>query len=398
MERDFGGEFADKGFKENSKAISTGHDDLDAVLTKSQGGISLGDICEISGSEGSGKTSVAMRTVGMAQKLGLRCAWIDAEGSFSNGLAQVNRCDPNELLFLKIIKGQGESARLLSAAEILNKIFKAIWSGVFSLIVIDSVAALIPERVTSEKFDPTSKGISELARDLSSQLPKISAACSEKECTVIFINQLRMKPGQMYGDPETTPGGRALKFYASQRISVKRVSGKNGSVIQIDEDGIEDIVGHYARIKVVKNRRHEPCFDALEIPIYYREYFPDMAKRCYDIARKLNVISKRKAMLTWKHNGKVVAGVEGESSMLSFIRNDVYPDLPGYETYLAHCCLEAEKGEKNKNKKNPVKLPKSIETEALKFDPKKHSINVACNKSKKSKKLGDMDICLENEV
>ena len=280
--------------------------------------------------------------------------------------------------------GEGEKTCLLNAAEVLDRIFRAAWTGAFSLIIVDSVAALIPERLASVDFDPAKKGISELARDMSAQLPKISTACAEKECTVIFINQVRMKPGEMYGNPETTPGGKALKFFASQRIEVNKINGKNGQVIQVTEDGIEDIVGHYARVRVTKNRRNEPCFDRLEIPIYYREYFPDDAKKCYDIARKLQVISTRRGILTWKDSeGEIVAQTEGESVILEFIRED-------REAFLAHCCVAVGEDKKNTSKKNPVKVPQGIHKLAGTYKPDKKD-----TKAKKSKKASDEELTLD---
>lgn len=360
LENSFGKDFAEKGLQDtNYKAIPTGHDDLDAVLTREAGGIYLGGICELFGNEGGGKTSVAMRMIGIAQTLGLNCAWFDAEHSFSPDLARLNRVDLDKLVYLKRITGEGDKAQILDAGQVLDRVFHAVWSNVFSVVVVDSVAALMPERIVAEDYDPSSQGISELARVMSAQLPKISSACAEKECTVIFINQVRMKPGEKYGAPWDTPGGRALKFYASQRISVNKIGGKSGLVTQATEDGISEVVGHYARVKVEKNRRHEPCYDPLEIPIYYREYFPDAAKKCYDLSRKLQVVTTRRGMLTWKDGqGEIVGQVEGESNMLQFIRGT--EDKKPKGAYLAHCCVEAAKHEKNQKKKVPVKVPSGI--------------------------------------
>ena len=386
LENNYGKDFAEKGLHESDyQAIPTGYDDLDAVLTRVNGGICLGGVCEIYGSEGGGKTSLAMRTIGIAQSMGLNCAWFDAEHSFSPDLAKLNRVDLEKLVYMRRTAGEGEKARLLNAAEVLDRIYKTVWTGAFSLLVVDSVAALMPERVASADFDPAKKGISELARDMSSQLPKISSACSEKECTVIFVNQVRMKPGEMYGNPETTPGGKALKFYASQRIEVNKINGKNGQVTQTTEDGIEEIVGHYARVKVVKNRRNEPCFDPLEIPIYYREYFPDNAKKCYDLARKLQVITTRRGILTWKTlDGEIIAQAEGESNILQFIRGTPY-----WVPYLAQCCVEMGGSEKNTKKKYPIKVPQGIKKLAGEYD-------LRADKPKKvTKKPGDEQLDLD---
>lgn len=388
LENNFGKEFAEKGLNDsNYMAIPTGYGDLDSVLTRGNGGICLGGVCEIYGGEGSGKTSIAMRTIGIAQKMGLHCAWFDAEHSFSPDLAKLNQVDLEALVYLRRTVGEGEKARLLHAAEVLDRIFKTVWTGAFSLIVVDSVAALMPERIVSEDFDPGKKGISELARDMSSQLPKISSACAEKECTVIFINQVRMKPGEKYGDPFETPGGKALKFYASQRICVNKMGGRNAMVYQVLEDGTEEVVGHYARVWVKKNRRNEPFPDVLEIPIYYREYFPDDAKICYDLARKLQVIKTNRGMLTWKTlSGDIVAQAEGESNILRFIRESQESRI----AYLAYCCVEMGDSEKNTKKKIPVKVPQGIKKLASEYDPE-----VPVEKPKKLKKMGDDQLDLD---
>ena len=388
LENNYGKDFAEKGLHESDyQAIPTGYDDLDTVLTRVNGGVCLGGVCELYGGEGGGKTSLAMRTVGMAQKMGLNCAWFDAEHSFSPDLAKLNQVDLETLLYMRRTVGEGDKARLLHAAEVLDRIYKTIWTGAFSLLVVDSVAALMPERVASPDFDPAKKGISELARDMSSQLPKISSACSEKECTVIFVNQVRMKPGEMYGNPETTPGGKALKFYASQRIEVNKINGKNGQVTQTTEDGIEEIVGHYARVKVVKNRRNEPCFDPLEIPIYYREYFPDNAKKCYDLARKLQVITTRRGILTWKTlEGEIVAQAEGESNILQFIREAPYRVLQ-----LAKCCVKMGESEKNTKKKTPTKVPQGIKKIASEYQGDKKTEKPKNAKNAKKKDQLDLD-------
>lgn len=373
LEKSFGKNFAEKGLHESEyKAIPTGHDDLDRVLTRGQsgGGLYLGGICELFGGEGSGKTSLAMRTVGLAQKSGLNCAWFDAEHSFSPDLAELNGVDCDKLVYMGRTKGAGDKTELLNAGEVLHRIFQIIWSNAFSLVVLDSIAALMPERVADKDYDPAKKGMSELAREMSQILPKISSACAEKECTLICINQVRIQPGVIYGNPETTPGGRALKFFAVQRISVKKIGGKGALVTQTDEDGIEETIGHYARVTVAKNKKNEPCYDPLEVPIYYREYFPDDAKRCYDLARKLQVIKTNRGILTWKDSfGGIVAQIEGESNMLQFIRglNDNIPK----EAYLAQSCVDAGASEKNTKKKISIKIPSSIASLAVSVEVQK---------------------------
>jgi recombination protein RecA len=393
LESSFGKDFAIKGLHEKEyTAIPTTYDELDFVLTKGNGGIYLGGLCELYGGESGGKSSLAMRIVGQAQKMGLHCAWFDAEHSFSPDLAAFNGVDIEKLVYMNRTSGSGENATLLDAGEVLNRIFKSVWTNVFSVIVLDSVAALMSERVASLDFDPTKKGMGELPREMSLQLAKIASACDEKQCTVICINQIREKIGVMYGDPYDTPGGKALKFYANQRIGLSKVNGKGGLVYQTDENGIEEVVGHYARVTIKKNRKNAPFFDPLEIPIYYKEYFPDKAKTCYDLARKLQVITTRRGILTWKDPaGETVAQLEGESNMLQFIRgtDDVTPngDQPK-EAYLAYCCVEVGKDEKQQQKKNPTRIPPMIEKLANEYIPNSVVVSEEQPKEKKGKRKG----------
>ncbi len=391
LQKNFGSDFVDKNDSQQGyKAIPTGHDDLDAILTRGATGLALGGICELFGAEGSGKTSLAMRTIGMAQELGLHCAWFDAEHSWSWDLAKVNRCDQSKLIMPKMTVGKGDKNRILHAKEVLNMMFHMVWGGSFSIVVLDSVAALMPERVADTDMDPNKQGMGELARSLGEQMSKISTACAEKECVAIFINQIRYNITDKY-NPITTPGGKPLKFYASQRISVTKMNGKPGQVIKTDEEGREEIYGHYARVKVVKNRRHAPYHDNLEIPIYYKEYFPDAAKKCYDLARKLKVISTNRGILTWKNDDKIVCQLEGESLMLNFIRG--LEGDSGKEAYLAHCCVEAAKAEKNQKLKIPHMVPSGIVSLAEGYTPvAEEPSNTKTKKLKPKKKTKKSDL------
>ncbi len=330
-------------------------------------------------------SSLAMRMVGQAQKLGLHCAWVDVEYSFTPQLAQLNGVDTDKLVQIELLKGKEDDVEFLNIDEVLNKIQRAVWSGVFSLIVVDSVAAFMSEQVAASDFDPNKKEMGAEARAMSRGLRRIVPACAEKECTVIFINQIRVKIGEVYGNPETTPGGRALKFYANQRISVHKSDSKKQLIYHKDEEGNDELAGHYARVRVVKNRKNKPYYDALEIPIYYKEYFPDNAKICYDLARKLQVIKTKNGILTWKHDGSVVYSREGESEMLSFIRGQENKEPK--EVFLAHCCIEAAESEKNKKKKVPVQVPSSIAKLAVSYSvqPKKKS------RKETTPKIDDLD-------
>ncbi len=348
--KQFGDGYGKTGLAEsNSKAIPTGHDDLDCLLTKGAHGIFLGGIIEIMGSEGSGKSSLALRTIGNAQKAGLRCCWLDAEAAFTEDIAKLNGVDPTKLILpdlanTKAAKGTGIS--FLNVNQVLEMIYQSVVSNVFSLIVLDSVAGLMPDRVLQAAFatDPDKVGVAEVARAMSQMLGKIAQACLKTETSVIFINQLRDQPGAWFQDRFHTPGGRALKFFAQQRISVEKKAGEDGKVYT-EIDGKQEWIGHWARCTIVKNRKAPPVAGSFEIPIYYREYFPDTAQKCYDLARKLQVITMRSGVLNWK---AIDLQVEGESEMLATIRdNELEPNL-------AAACISAAQGEKNLKLKKPI--------------------------------------------
>lgn len=372
----FGAGYATQGLSSSDlKATPTGYEDLDSLLTKGSMGIAKGCICELAGSEGSGKSSLALRVVGNAQRNGELCAWFDAEAAFSYALAEINNCDPSKLIMPALIKtpkkGKKENEdaplELMNVNEILEMLYQSVVSNIYGVIVLDSVAGLIPERILSDTFtqDPNIMGMGEIARSFSQMLGKIAQACYKTETTVIFINQLREKLGEYYRDRFHTPGGRALKFFSHQRISVEKHGGKEGRVIEKTEDG-DQVIGHYARVKIIKNRMAPPVPPnvSIEIPIYYVKYNPDEAKKCYDLARSLQVITIRNGILTWKdENGEVIIKEEGESKVLAVIRENKL------ESRLAYYCVRAAQEEKNKSKKQRVLIPKTIEELAKDYEP-----------------------------
>lgn len=373
LKEKWGSGFAEYGLSDaNYEAFPTGYDDLDEVLTRGTRGLYRGGIVEIFGSEGSGKSSVAMRTCGRAQQAGFRCTWVDAESGFAPDLAMINGCDPSELHMPDLTKmkmKKSESGHFLNANQVLDLVFDCIYKRISQIVVVDSVAALMPDRILQADFDPNKVGVAEVARAMSELLKKIVPICQENGATAIFINQMRDKPGTMFGDPETTPGGRALKFYASQRIKVERVFGKNGMVTIIDEDGDEKLAGHYARAKVVKNKRNAPSPYEIQIPIYYVEYFPDEAKRIYDASRSLKVVTIRKGTLTWKDVEKnVILQEEGEANFLAKLRED-----SNLSARLAKFCVDAagvqEKEHKEDKKKEVYMLSNSIRQLAATYNP-----------------------------
>lgn len=369
--KNFGKGYAQRGLaKSDYKGILTGHDDLDDVLTHGARGVYLGGVIEVCGPESSGKTSFALRVCGNALKAGMHCCWLDAEASFDPNLAVINGCDPTKLMIpdlteTKAIKGEKKSEEdkeednaqigFLNINEVLEMAYQSIIQNVYGVVVLDSVAGLMPESILIDDLDPNKAGMAEVARAMSRFLPKIAQACKRTETTLILINQLRDKPGDYYASRFHTPGGRAVKFFCQQRLGIERVGGEDGKV-SIDEDGSKVVIGHYARVHIIKNKKASPLQEhvKIEVPIYYREYFPDMTKRIYDLARRLQVITMRSGVMTWKSGDEIVLKLEGESAVLAKIKCEQW------EARLAHECVLASKSQKNQDLKMPIKVPSTI--------------------------------------
>lgn len=384
--KNFGAGYDNRGLAESKPdGVPTGHDDLDDILTKGASGLYLGGLVEILGSEGGGKTSIALRVVGNAQRIGHRCCWIDAEAGFDEGLATLNGCDPTKLVMpdladTRAVNSSSDSVSFFNATEILEMIYRSIISNVFGIIVLDSVAGLMPERVLQDDFDANKMGIAEVARSLAQMLGKIAQACKKTQTTAIFINQRRDKPGAYFEDKFHTPGGRALKHYAHQRISVEKKNGSEGKVYA-DEDGYKTLIGHYAKIVIVKNKKAPPIPDGMviEVPIYYKKYFPDNAKKCYDLARQMQVIKIRNGILTWKDGDTIILQENGESVVLSKIRENKM------EAQLAAAIVVAEASESNQKKKIPVKVNQGIKELASTYSGNKSQQKLKSAKMSKTK-------------
>ena len=273
----------------NCEALSTGSLSLDMAL--GIGGVPKGRIVEIYGPEASGKTTLALHIVASAQKNGGEAAYIDVEHALEPAYAQQLGVNIESLLISQPDTGE-------QALDITESLVR---SGAVDVVVIDSVAALIPRAELEGEMGDAVVGA--LARLMSQAMRRLAGAISKNGCTVVFINQLRQKIGVMYGNPETTPGGLALKYYASVRIDVRRIETlKVGS----------EVIGNRTRAKVIKNKVAPP-FKEAEFDIIYGKGISRMGE-VVDMGVKLGVIDKAGAWFTC--NGERIQGREGVKDYL----------------------------------------------------------------------------------
>ncbi|AZZ35734.1 recombinase RecA [Bdellovibrio sp. qaytius] len=257
------------------EVISTGSLSLDVAL--GIGGLPKGRIIEIFGPESSGKTTLALSTIAQAQKKGGVVAFVDAEHALDTNYARKLGVNVADLLISQPDTGE-------QALEITETLVR---SGAIDVLVIDSVAALVPRAEIEGEMGDSHMGLQ--ARLMSQALRKLTAAISRSNTLVIFINQIRMKIGVMFGNPETTTGGNALKFYASVRLDVRRIGAiKNG----------EDVTGNRTAVKVVKNKMAPP-FTKVEFDLMYGEGISEEGD-ILDLAVTANMVEKSGAWYSYK--------------------------------------------------------------------------------------------------
>lgn len=275
------------------EAVSTGSLGLDIGL--GIGGLPKGRITEIYGPESSGKTTLALHVIAEAQKAGGTCAIVDAEHALDPSYAKKLGVDVDNLLISQPDAGE-------QALEIADTLVR---SGAIDVLVVDSVAALVPRAELEGEMGDTHVGLQ--ARLMSQALRKITGSISKSHCVVIFINQIRMKIGVMFGSPETTTGGNALKFYSSVRLDIRRI----GSIKDRDE-----VVGNQTRVKVVKNKMAPP-FRQVEFDIMYGEGVSKMGE-LLDLGVQGNVVEKSGSW--YSYDGQRIG--QGRENAKTFMREN----------------------------------------------------------------------------
>ncbi|HZR08251.1 MAG TPA: recombinase RecA [Myxococcales bacterium] len=299
---------SDEPLVQDISAISSGSISLDIAL--GVGGIPRGRVVEIYGPESSGKTTLSLHVVAEAQKTGGVAAFIDAEHALDVGYARKLGVRTEELLISQPDTGE-------QALEICEMLVR---SGAVDVIVIDSVAALVPRAELEGEMGEPQMGLQ--ARLMSQALRKLTATISKANCSVIFINQIRMKIGVMFGNPETTTGGNALKFYASQRLDIRRV----GAI----KDG-ETVIGNRTRVKVVKNKVAPP-FREVEFDILYGHGISREGD-LLDLAVENNLIEKSGAWFSYSGE-RIGQGRENARDFLK-LHPEILADVEGklYEKF-----------------------------------------------------------------
>jgi recombination protein RecA len=272
-------------------AISTGSISLDIAL--GIGGLPKGRIIEIFGPESSGKTTLTLHCIAESQKAGGNCAFIDAEHALDPIYAQKLGVDIANLVVSQPDTGE-------QALEIADTLVR---SGAIDLLVVDSVAALVPRAEIEGEMGDAHMGLQ--ARLMSQALRKLTASISRTNCMVIFINQIRQKIGVMFGNPETTTGGNALKFYASVRLDIRRI----GAVKDKDE-----VLGNQTRVKIAKNKVAPP-FRQVEFDIMYGEGISKLAE-LIDLGVKANIIDKSGSWYAY-NDDKIGQGKENAKKFLT---------------------------------------------------------------------------------
>lgn len=321
------------------EVLSTGHSSLDEAI--GIGGIPLGVLAELFGPEASGKGVLSMSICSEAQKAGLKCLWVDAEHQCNPDWMRTNGIDLESIDMMDAY---------LSAEDTLESIEKMVNAGAYQVVVVDSLAALIPEIEMTKKVGETQVG--RMGAIMSGGCRKLAQACARNNCTIIFINQIREKIGVMFGNPETTPGGKALGFYSSLRFRIQKTSDK------INKDN--SVIGVWSKVKVVKNRFGIPQREA-SIPIYFMEYNPSPIEKFMDFGKNVAVIRKHQGE-NFKFGSYIAETVLDLAPILD--ENGQIPSL------VAKVLKACEKKDIDIAKQDPdiIKIVEAVKTKAFKLE------------------------------
>jgi len=330
-----------------------------------------------------GKSSLAYRICGNAQQMDKPVFWIDCENSFSPQLAKINGMDPDNIA-LQNMYDVNDVEKIFSAETILDTVMKACASGA-GVVVVDSVANLIPKYVLDNPADKETVAI--LARVLGRTLPKIASYAAANGTLVIFINQLRVNPGQMFGNPEGTTGGNAIKHACSVILKMNKLNSKDSFHYIEDESGEETLIAGSSNVWIDKNRFAIPHKKGVKIPIYYLYYFPNANEVIFEYGRKTKNITVRKGVYSWEG-----IKIEGKNEFMSKAHEDnrvpeliiaieasakeagipLPPEITNYDKHI------------NFGKNNDVQKGKSDD-----FDPNKKTTKKKVNRKKISSSVSE---------
>lgn len=293
------------------EVIPTGHTELDYYISRGlyqdeHGkdltyneeivyGVPTGKLVMFWGGEACGKSSLAYRITGNAQRMGKPVYWIDAENSFSPQLARINGVNTDEIIIQKMWDKEDPDI-IFDAETILDKVIEACKLGV-GVVVVDSVGALVPRYVMDNPSDKDT--MAALARVLGKTLGKIAGYAAANNVLVIFINQLQINPGVMFGSPEKTKGGKTLEHMVSLSLKMTKLTAEKWLHFTENEKGHPELIAGSASIQLQKNRFSSPIRESVYIPVYYKYYFPDAEQIIFDYGRKTKTISVRTGTYSW---------------------------------------------------------------------------------------------------
>jgi len=361
--------------------IPTGHPELDFYISRGlfedeHGrsleydeekiyGIPSGILAMFFGGEAGGKSSLAYRVCGNAQRMGRIPFWIDAENSFSEQLAKINGLDPSrDAMIIQKLFDPSNPEKVFDAETILDRMMEACKEGA-GVVVLDSVAGLIPKYVMDNPAEKDTMAI--LARVLGKTLGKLAGYAAANDVLIIFINQLRVNPSQTWGNPEGTTGGNALMHFCSLILKINKLTSKDTYHYIEDDDGNETLIAGTSNVWLNKNRFAVPHKEGIRIPIYYKYYFPEIEEIIFEYGRKSKAIRVRSGIYSWDGNR-----VEGRSNFIKTIR-----DAGKLTALVADIRVASEE--------NGVPLPPEI------INYEKHAIFDKENKVKRGEEPADYD-------